>query len=278
MQPHAPAAVAALLGLDGADATHPSGLHAAGAARPAVLGLAHRPAALAAGGQTRRTRFHGPPVAVGLARQPGPRMSALRASACLVRLPVPPLPVATERDACPPRRATAAPTDAARQGARLLPHRATRTLLSPHSPTRRACAPRGAPRRRLGDTGRRPHRVLRALTHALPHVLQGVQDNKTGRVGDCLPHWPTRTAGPRARRPPLARCCRAHHVRAADRLQTRLEALQRAGALTTEAGVLPPNALLVHARVAPRRVPFPAGRLRHRHRTTGPRPAGRARV
>jgi hypothetical protein len=103
-----------------------------------VLVLAPRPAAIDAWVQTLRTRCTGQPVAVCLARQKGPLVSALRADEVLGRCPVPPRTVATYREALPPRRATEEPSEAALQVERRLNHRDQRTPRSPQSPTRRA--------------------------------------------------------------------------------------------------------------------------------------------
>ena len=68
---------AACVGLDWAAAKHELGVQAAGAGTRAVLVREHRPDAIATGGHTRRTPGNGPPVAVGLAGQKGPRVAAL---------------------------------------------------------------------------------------------------------------------------------------------------------------------------------------------------------
>jgi hypothetical protein len=78
MKPQAPEALAAFIGLDWADATHDICPPAAGSERRALLVLEHRPEAIDAGGQTLRTRFHGPPVAGCLELNKGPMVSALR--------------------------------------------------------------------------------------------------------------------------------------------------------------------------------------------------------
>jgi hypothetical protein len=62
----------------------------------------------------------------------------------------------------------------------------------------------------------------------------------------------------RARRTTLEGFFRAHHVRSADVMTTRIEAIKSARALTTEDGVIAPTVLLVHARVAQLRVPLQA--------------------
>ena len=102
MQQHALKAWAALVGLAWAAAKHEMGRQAAGTERREWLVLAHRPEAIAAWGQTRRTRCNGQPGAVCLALQHGPIVSALRASDCRVRFPLPPCTLAKDRDAFPP--------------------------------------------------------------------------------------------------------------------------------------------------------------------------------
>jgi hypothetical protein len=255
MKPPASKAFAAFIGLDWADAQHDVCLHAAGTAHREFLSLEHRPEAMNAWVQTLRTRFHGQPVAVCLALNKGPIVSALRNDDCLVLFPVHPLTVATYRDALTPSRAKDAPTDAALQVEILLTHRDTLTPLSPQSPTMRALAQLVAHRRRLvGDNVRLTHRLTRALKNSFPHVLWWFQDKDTAIFGDVLSRWPTLTAAQLARRTTLERFFRAHHVRSADVITTRIEAITSAVALTTDAGVITPNALLVHALVAQRRV------------------------
>jgi hypothetical protein len=247
------------MGLAWADAKHDICLQAAGAERREWLVLEHRPEAIDAWGQTLRPRFHGAPVAVGRERHQGPIVSALRQDDCLVLFPVPPFPRATYRDALPPSRANDAPTDAALQGARLLPHRDPLTPLTPQSPTLRAFAHLVEHRPRLGGaTVRDTKRWPRARKNDFPHVLQWCQDNDPGRFGDFLSRWPTLKAAPRARRPTLAPCFRAHPGRSADVIKTRMEAIQRAVALTTDGGGITPNALVGPALVAPLRVTLPA--------------------
>jgi hypothetical protein len=94
----------------------------------------------------------------------------------------------------------------------------------------------------------------RARKNYWPHVLRWFQDKETAIVGDCLSRWPTLNAAQRARRSTLERFFRAPHVRSADGSTTRLAALKSAVAVTTDAGVIPPNALLGQALVAQRRV------------------------
>jgi transposase len=254
MKPQAPAACAACIGLDWADAQHDVCLHAAGAERRECLVLAHSPEALDAWVQTLRTRFHGEPVAVCRELKKGPMVSARRQYAFLVLLPVHPFPLAKYRAAFTPSRAHDDPTDAARQVELLLKHRDKLTPLTPQSPTMRAFAQLVAHRRRLGgDKVRCTNRLTSALKNSFPHVLQWFQEKDTGIFCDVLSRWPTRKAAQLARRTTLEPCFRAHHVRAADVIKTRIEAIKSAMALTTDGGGIAPNALVVQALVAPLR-------------------------
>ena len=250
---------AACMGIDWADAQQDGCLHAAGTATRECLQREPTPEALDAWGPTRRTRFHGPPVAVCLALDQGPLVSAWRPYAFLVLFPSNPLTLARERDACTPSRATDDPTDAALQRARRLTHRDTLPPLTPQSATMRALTPRVAHRRRVvGDTGRMTHRLTRTLTHSCPHVRHWFQDKDPARFGDSLRRWPTLKAGPRARRSTLASFCRDQHVRAPEVIARRIQAIRAALPLPPAEGGIAPNALLVHALVAQLRVTWQA--------------------
>jgi hypothetical protein len=123
----------------------------------------------------------------------------------------------------------------------------------------RALAPLVAHRRRVvGDTGRLTHRLTRTLKNYCPHGLPWCEDTDTLLFCDFLAHWPPRNAAPLARRTTLEGFCRTHHVRDDNVMDKRLQALQRATPLTTDAGGITPKARLVQALVAQRRVILPA--------------------
>jgi len=170
-------------------------------------------------------------------------------------LPVNPLTVARYREALTPSRAKDDPTDAELQVEMLLKHRDTLTPLTPQSPAMRALAPLVEDRRRLvGDNVRRTNRLTSALTNSFPHVLQWFQEKDTAIFCDFLSRWPTLKAAQLARRTTLEGFFRAHHVRSADVITTRLAAIKSARALTTDDGVITPHVLLVQALVAQLRV------------------------
>jgi len=176
-----------------------------------------------------------------------------------VLFPVNPLTVAKYREAFTPSRAKDDPTDAELQLELLLKHRDKLTPLSPQSPTMRALAQLVEHRRRLvGDNVRLTNRLTSALKNSFPHVLQWFQEKDTVLLCDFLSRWPTLKAVQLARRATVEGFFRAHHVRSADVIATRIQAIKSARALTTDDGVITPNVLLVQALVAQLRVTMQA--------------------
>ena len=259
MKPQVPEAFAAFVGLDWADAKHDICLQVAGSTHREFLRLEHRPEAIDAWVCTLRTRFNGQPIAVCLELNKGPIVSALQNYDFLVLFPVNPLTVAKYREAFTPSRAKDDPTDAELQVELLLKHRDKLTALVPQSPTMRALAQLVEHRRRLvGDKVRLTNRLTSALKNYFPHVLQWFQDKDTAIFCDFLSRWPTLKAAQLARRATLERFFRAHHVRSPDVITARIAAIKNAVALTTDAGVIAPNTLLVQALVAQLRVTLQA--------------------
>src|SRR5215468_4298520 len=250
---------AAFVGLDWADAKHDVCIQAAGTTRREFGGIEHSPEAIDAWAQTLRTRFNGQPIAVCLELKQGPIVAALRAYDFLVLFPVNPFTLAKYREAFTPSHAKDDPTDAELQVELLLKHRDKLAPLSPQSAPMRALAQLVEHRRRLvGDKVRLTNRLTSALKNYFPHVLQWFQEKDTAIFWDFLSRWPTLKAAQLARRTTLEGFFRAHHVRSADVITTRIEAIKSARALTTDDGVITPNVLLVQALVAQLRVTMQA--------------------
>jgi transposase len=194
-------------------------------------------------------------VAIWLELNKGPIVSALRKYDLLVLFPLNPLMLARYREAVTPSRAKDAPTDAALPLALLLIHRDKLQPLQPQSPTMRALAPLVEHRRRVGgDKGRITNRLTSTLKNYFPHVLHWVQAKDTAILCDFLSCWPTLKAVQLARRATLETFFRAHHVRYAEVIAQRLQAIKSATPLTTDDGVIVPKALLGQTLVAQRRV------------------------
>ena len=250
---------AAFVGIDWADATHDGCLQTADSTKRECFQLEHTPEAIDAWGTTLRTRFNGQPVAICLELNKGPLVSALRKYDFLVLFPINPLTLARYREAFTPSRAKDDPTDAALQLELLLTHRDKLQPLHPQSPTMRALAPLIEHRRRVvGDKVRMTNRLTSTLKHYFPQVLHWFQEKDTAIFCDFLSRWPPLKAVHLARRATLETFFRAHHVRYAEVIAQRIQAIKAATPLTTDAGVIAPNARLVQALVAQLRVTLPA--------------------
>lgn len=252
-------AFAAFVGIDWADAKHDVCLQTAGSAKREYFQLEHTPEAIDAWVTTLRTRFNSQPVAICLELNKGPLVSALRTYDFLVLFPINPLTLARYREAFTPSRAKDDPTDAALQLELLLTHRDKLQPLQPQSPAMRALAQLVEHRRRVvGDTVRITNRLTSTLKNYFPHVLHWFQEKDTAIFCDFLSRWPTLKAAQLARRSTLETFFREHHVRYADVIAQRIQAIKSATPLTTDEGVIAPNALLVQALVAQLRVTLQA--------------------
>jgi transposase len=250
---------AAFVGIDWADAKHHVCLQAAGSQKREFSVLEHQPDTIDEWVSTLRTRFKEQPVAICLELNKGPIVSALRKYDCLVLFPVNPLTLARYREAFTPSHAKDDPSDAELQLELLLTHRDKLQPLTPQSPEMRALEQLVQHRRRLvGDKVRLTNRLTSALENYFPHVLQWFHDKDTVIFCDFLAQWPTLKAVQLARRSTLERFFRDHHVRDADVITQRLDAIKRATPLTTDEGIITPNALLVQALVAQLRVTLQA--------------------
>jgi transposase len=192
---------------------------------------------------------------VGLELNKGPLVYALRKYDFLVLFPINPGTLAKYRDAFTPSHAKDDPTDAKLQLELLLKHRDKLQPLNPQSPAMRALAQLVEHRRRVvGDKVRITNRLTSTLKNYFPHVLHWFEDKDTLLFCDFLAQWPTLKAAQLARRTTLECFFRTHHVRYGNVIAQRIQAIKRATPLTTDEGVIAPNALLVQALVAQLRV------------------------
>src|SRR6266540_2599754 len=250
---------AAFVGLDWADAKHDVCLQAAGSETREFSVLVHTPETIDERVSTLRQRFKGQPIAICLELNKGPIVYALRKYDFLVLFPVNPLTLARYHEAFAPSHAKDDPTDAELQLELLLKHREKLTPLKPQSPAMRTLEQLVEHRRRLvGDTGRLTNRLTSTLKNYFPHVLPWFHDKDTAIFCDFLAQWPTLKAAQLARRSTRERFFRAHHVRYADVIDQRIQAIKSATPLITDEGVIAPTALLVQALVSQLRVTWQA--------------------
>jgi transposase len=242
---------AAFVGIDWADAKHDVCLQAVDSATYECSQLDHKPEAIDAWARALQERFAGRPVAVCLELNKGPLVYALRKYAFLVLFPVNPGTLAKYREAFTPSHAKDDPTDAALQLELLLKHRDKLQPLAPQSAALRALEQLVEHRRRLvGDKVRITNRLTSTLKNYFPHVLEWFDDKDTTLFCDFLVQWPTLKAAQLARRATLERFFHAHHVRYANVIDKRIQAIKNATPLTTDEGVIAPHALLVQALIA----------------------------
>jgi transposase len=255
MQRLPPEEFAAFVGIDWAAAKHDVCLQAVGDDNREFSRLEHQPEAIEAWARALQERFAGHPVAVYLELHKGPLVYALRKYKFLVLFPVNPVTLAKYREACAPSHAKDDPTDAELQLELLLKHRDKLQPLIPQSAGMRALAQRVAHRRRLvSDNVRLTNRLTATLRNYFPPALQWFNDKDTTRFCDFLTQGPTLKAAQLARRTTLERFFCAHHVRYANVIDKRIQAIKNATPLTTDEGVIVPHALLVQALVAQLRV------------------------
>jgi transposase len=246
---------AAFVSIDWADTTHDVCLQAVGSDTRECRQLDHTPAAIDAWARALQERFAGRPGAVGLARNNGPLVYALRKYDFLVLFPINPGTLAKYREAFTPSHAKDDPTDAELPLELLVKHRDTLPPLHPQSSAMRALAQLVEHRRRVvGDKVRLTNRLTSPLKNSFPHVLHWFEDKDPLLFCDCLAHWPPLTAAQLARRTTLEGFFRTHHVRYGTVLDKRIQAIKSATPLTTDEGVSVPKALLGQALVAQLRV------------------------
>jgi Transposase len=252
MKASTPTESAAFVDSAWADRQHDICLPPAGGNRREFRVLPHRPESMAPWAQALQQRFAGRPIAVCLALSPGPLVCALQPDACLVLLPSTPATLAKDRDAFCLSHAQDDPTDAELALARLLAHRATRTALPPPSAAMRALQRLVEQRRALvADTGRLTPRLTDALKPSCPPVLEWFTDKDTGVFCDVLTRWPTLKHAKQARTARLRACCPEHNGRSPPIIEERLQAILQATPLTSDAGVIAPDRLLVEVRGQP---------------------------
>jgi transposase len=246
---------AAFIGLDWADAKHDVCLQVAGADKREFQVLAHRPEVIEMWATDLLQRFEGQPIAIALELNKGPIVEALRKYNGLVLFPINPMMLARYRQAFTPSRAKDDPTDAELQLELLLRHRDKLKPLVPQSPEMRALAQLVEHRRRLvGDRVRITNRLTSTLKTYFPHVLQWFPHTDTLLFCDFLSQWPTLKAAQLARRRTLERFFYRHHVRGEQRIHECFAAIKSAVPLTTDEGVMMPNALMAQALIAQLRV------------------------
>lgn len=249
---------AAFVGIDWADRKHDYCVQAAGASEREFGVLAHRPQAIADWAAALQQRFPGR-IAVCLEIAKGPLVHALQRHEAFVLFPVNPATLAKYREAFTPSGAKDDPSDAQLALELLLRHRDKLKALRLQSSALRTLADLVEQRRRLvGEGNRITNRLTGALKQYYPQALEWFADKDSGLFCDFLCRWPSLPHVKRARRSTLLAFFHEHHVRRADLIEARIDAIRAARALTDDPAVIRPQQLLVQALVAQLRVTLQA--------------------
>jgi transposase len=237
---------AAFVGIDWADRQHDVCLQPAGCDTREFSVLPHRPERIAQWVQALRQRCAGRPIAVCLELSKGPLVCALQPYDFLVLFPVNPTTLAKYREAFCLSHAKDDPTDAELALELLMTHRDRLTALPPQSAAMRALQRLVEQRRALvADKVRLTNRLTDALKQYFPQILEWFNDKDTLVFCDFLTRWPTLKHAQRARKARLRACFQEHNVRYPHIIEERLHAILQATPLTSDAGVIAPNRLLV---------------------------------
>jgi len=246
---------AAFIGIDWASTKHDICLQVAGSDAREFSILAHRPKEIEAWACALRKRFSSQPIAVCLELAKGPIVYALQKYDFFVLFPVNPATLAKYRQAFTPSHAKDDPSDAQLALDLLLRHRDKLKRLQPQSVNLRKLMRLVEQRRRLvGDKARITNRLIDALKQYYPQILDCFEDRDTQVFCDFLDRWPTLKQARQARKATLTAFFKEHHIHVSTVIEKRIAILKDTTSLTTDAGVIEPNRLLVSVLVEQLRV------------------------
>lgn len=241
---------AALIGLDWSDGKHDLCLQSTQTGQRETLLIEHSPEAIDDWARNLRKRFGGRPVAIALELEKGPIVYALRKYDFIVLFPINPAALAKYREVFTHSGAKDDPSDAQLALEFLLKFPERLQPLNPQSRQMRTLEQLVEMRRRLvDDQTRTTNRITCALKNYFPQPLQWFPDKDSVLFCDFLQRWPTLKAAHQARRATLERFFHEHNVRKAKLIEQRINAIKSATALTNDAAVIEPYALLVTALV-----------------------------
>lgn len=239
--------LAARIGLDWADQQHEICLEEAGSARVERMQLPQSPEAIAEWVAALRQRFGGRPVGICLETTRGPVVSALREHEFLVLYPVNPRSLRRFREAFSCSGAKDDPDDAGLLLEMLSKHEERLHPWQPDDGPTRALRRLVEARRKAVDLRTQLVQQLTAeLKGYFPQALGWAGGDLSGRLAtDFLLRWPTLEALQRARAQTVRRFYSAHNCRRGDLIEPRLQEMQGARPLWTDAAIVETSVLTV---------------------------------
>jgi len=238
--------LAAFVALDWGDRKHVWALQPAGSEAVEEGEIEATPEAVEAWATRLAQRFGGRAVAVALEQSRGALLFMLTKYGHLVLYPVHPGTLASYRKALCPSGAKDDPSDSSLLLDLLRRHRDRLRAWEPDTVEIRTLQFLVEDRRRLvQEKTRQSNRLTARLKLYFPQVLAWFEDVDSVLVGDLLQRWPTLEELQKARPATVERFLREHNCRSAERLQERLELIQRATPATRDAAVVISSVSLV---------------------------------
>jgi hypothetical protein len=239
--------IVAYIGLDWADERHSVHLQAVNGRVEHVV-LEQKPAILHEWIAELRQRFGGGHIAVALEQRKGAVIHALLMYDCFVLYPINPKALARYREAFSTSGAKDDPLDSALLLDLVVRHREQLRAWVPDTVASRTLEALCEQRRKLvNHRAALTNRLASLLKQYFPQALEWVGDLPSAQACDFLAQWPTLAAVQRARPKTIRQFYRAHNCRKAAVIEARLAAIASARALTTDAAVIEPLSLSVHA-------------------------------
>jgi transposase len=241
-------ALVACVGLDWGDTRHAVQVQRVDGGPIEQLDLEQQPDVLHAWVAQLRQRFQGRRVGIAVEQRRGAVMHALMAYDCLVLYPINPKALARYREAFRTSGVKDDPTDAALLLDLLRKHRDQLRAWQPDTVEARTLQLLCEQRRKLvNQRVALSNRITSLLKQYFPHALDWVGDVASVQGCDFLQQWPTLAAVQRARPATLRAFYQRHNCRTAAVIDRRLAQIATACPLTSDAAIVGPLSLAVHA-------------------------------
>lgn len=242
-----PISLAALIGIDWADQHHDLSLQETGASQVERRRLAHSPEAIVEWIGELRSRFRGKPVGIAVETSRGPLIHALLEHEFIVLYPINPRSLRRFRETFAPSGAKDDVPDADLLREMLVKHRERLRPWVPDDVQTRALRRLVQSRRKTVDLRTQlVQQLSAALKEYFPQALDWAGEDLASPLAcDFLLTWPTLKALQRARPATLRKFYYAHHCRQPELIEQRLQAIERATALTRDPAIVETSALLV---------------------------------
>jgi transposase len=240
---------AAVIGIDWADQKHALAtvaLPRQEQAPPELSTLEHKTDALIEWISSLQERFAGGRIAIAIEQRKGALIHFLSAFDFIDLYPIEPLSLKSYRKALYPSGAQSDPVDAALLSEFLLKHHARLRCHRPQSVPVRQCAQYCQDRRRFVDQRAQALQCLKAsLKLYYPLVLELFEDLSTSLANAFIRRWPTLEELQRVRPATLRAFFYRHGSRSHKLIERRRELIAAARPLTSDHGVIEPQALRV---------------------------------